>query len=384
MSGRRRTISKEETGVSPTSSEQSSLMSAVSSLPPHPWDAGLLNRRGPLEKLSRALIFPCVLLPLAIVRMVLMLCIAVFMFVSLLCFRGPAQSLLDPALNVCGRGLLFVFGVWPGCLRISGEPQLDKVPVAVVAPHLGMLDGFYFLYKGVPRPMALEPYAKIPLIGFLFRRIHGIAVPLPAAKKEKPGGGKPPAGADVPLALVSEPASAAAANGSNSTTASNGGSGKSGSAATQAVRMAIQEHKQRWSKDGRTRPAGKPVVILPEGTTHNGHALLRFFSGAFEGGCPVQPIVLSYPHSRSHPAFFDSTLGAHLFSLLSSPWTRMHVKYLPVHHPTAEEAADPDLFAENVRQAMAEAARLPLSKYGARELRRELKEHSLRAAGKGK
>ena len=199
MSGRRRTISKEETGVSPTSSEQSSLMSAVSSLPPHPWDAGLLNRRGPLEKLSRALIFPCVLLPLAIVRMVLMLCIAVFMFVSLLCFRGPAQSLLDPALNVCGRGLLFVFGVWPGCLRISGEPQLDKVPVAVVAPHLGMLDGFYFLYKGVPRPMALEPYAKIPLIGFLFRRIHGIAVPLPAAKKEKPGGGKPPAGADVPL-----------------------------------------------------------------------------------------------------------------------------------------------------------------------------------------
>ena len=90
-----------------------------------------------------------------------------------------------------------------------------------------------------------------------------------------------------------------------------------GSAATHAVRAAIQAHKAEWASNPRSEP--RPVLILPEGTTHNGHSLLKFFSGAFEGGGPVQPILLKYPYRRVHSAFFSSTLLSHLSTLLISP-----------------------------------------------------------------
>merc|ERR1712176_894077 len=42
-----------------------------------------------------------------------------------------------------------------------------------------------------------------------------------------------------------------------------------------------------------------PVLIFPEGTTTNGLSLLRFKSGGFLAGAPVQPVVLTYGGDRS-------------------------------------------------------------------------------------
>jgi len=120
--------------------------------------------------------------------------------------------------------------------------------------------------------------------------------------------------------------------------------------------------------------------------THNGHAMLKFFSGAFEGGGPCQPVVLAFPYAHFHAAFYQSSLSVHVLRLLLTPWQRIQVTYLPVYHPSAEEAADAALYAANVCRVMAEAAGVQLSSYGARELRAEMKSggaRPARAASKG-
>ena len=120
----------------------------------------------------------------------------------------------------------------------------------------------------------------------------------------------------------------------------------------------------------RDRSRSIPLCILPEGTTHNGRSLIKFFSGAFEGGGPVQPVLLSYPYVHHHAAFFGGGMGDHVLRLLLNPWQRVEVTYLSVYHPTPEENENAELYAENVRAAMAEAAGLPMSSLGAKELRR--------------
>ena len=62
-----------------------------------------------------------------------------------------------------------------------------------------------------------------------------------------------------------------------------------------------------------------------------------------------------------------------MLALLATPWQRVHVEYLPVCHPSADEELDAERYAERVRREMATAAALPLSEYGARDLRAELK-----------
>ena len=52
-------------------------------------------------------------------------------------------------------------------------------------------------------------------------------------------------------------------------------------------------------------------MLFAEGITHSGRQLLPFFRGAFEGGSPVQPVVLRYPYTYHNAAawtrpFLDS------------------------------------------------------------------------------
>ena len=361
---------------SPSSGDSQTMM--IPAAPPHPWDT-VPPRWRTGERLVYFFFYLLILIPLLIVRLLILAIAAIFMFAALLSPRDAAYVAIT---NCAGRLMLCAFGVWPGLLTIIGRERFASAPVAVVAPHVGLLDACFFIYRDIPRPIALEPYTKIPLIGWLFRRANGIAVPLPKATDAR----KPPPGRKIDI----EPPDATAADTTSEMPPV--GESKHGSAAkatptTLAVRLAIQQHKKTWevangeaSKSSmNARLASRPILILPEGTTHNGHAILRFFTGAFEGGGPVQPILLQYPQTRfsrgfGSAAFFASGLGAHLFNLLTCAYQPMNVRYLPVHQPTAEEEADADLYAENVRRSMAEAARLPLSTYGARELRKEMKE----------
>jgi 1-acyl-sn-glycerol-3-phosphate acyltransferase len=200
----------------------------------------------------------------------------------------------------------------------------------------------------------METYANLPVVSSIFRASGGLAVPVPAsndeARRAKQQQQKKRDVKVAPAELSEVPAA-------------------SEKPSTLAVRKAIAAHKQAFNPAVAANAV--PLCILPEGTTHSGRTLLKFFSGAFEGGGPVQPVLLSYPYTYFHAACFGGGMAEHVLRLLINPWQRVEVTYMPVYHPSAEEQTDADLYAENVRLAMCASAGVPPSAYGAKALRKE-------------
>jgi len=110
-----------------------------------------------------------------------------------------------------------------------------------------------------------------------------------------------------------------------------------------------------------TDPEAPRMLIFPEGTTTNGQSLLPFKRGAFLAKMPVQPVLLKFEYDNFSPAWETITPAVSL-GLMSVQWVNtLKVEYLPVYHPSEEEKADPELYANNVRLAMAKAGGLGLS-----------------------
>jgi hypothetical protein len=109
------------------------------------------------------------------------------------------------------------------------------------------------------------------------------------------------------------------------------------------------------------------VAVLPEGTTHNGAALLKFFEGAFAPLAPVQPVCVRF--SGCVDGSFCGTLVSHLARLLCAPYQRMSVVVLPATRPLDGE--DASAFASRVRAEMASELGVPLSDYDAKSLNAE-------------
>eukprot|EP00322_Chrysochromulina_rotalis_P015746 CAMPEP_0115853354 /NCGR_PEP_ID=MMETSP0287-20121206/13461_1 /TAXON_ID=412157 /ORGANISM="Chrysochromulina rotalis, Strain UIO044" /LENGTH=214 /DNA_ID=CAMNT_0003307429 /DNA_START=367 /DNA_END=1011 /DNA_ORIENTATION=+ len=198
---------------------------------------------------------------------------------------------------------------------------------------------FLCVARPPPVPVMLEAYAKLPVVKTLFAALHGLAVPLKAAGT---------------LAEFRE----------NCTQTGDGGQP---SGRTAAVRDAIKQYKATW------QPGQPPLGILPEGTTTNGRVLVKFFTGAFDGGGAIQPILVQFPFRRRNAAaWLRGGLGDYILSILLNPWQRVVITFLPATQPqTLEEEADPAAFAERVRFDMASACSLPLSDYTAKMLRDE-------------
>ena len=56
--------------------------------------------------------------------------------------------------------------------------------------------------------------------------------------------------------------------------------------------MTTETIKRRSSE-----PGWPQMVIFPEGTNTNGKILIKFKSGAFVSGKPVQPVTITFPNS---------------------------------------------------------------------------------------
>jgi len=97
------------------------------------------------------------------------------------------------------------------------------------------------------------------------------------------------------------------------------------------------------------------VFIFAEGTTTNGKALIRFHTGGFQAGRPVQPVTVRYSHAHLTTWTRDQVHGMRwsMLLLLATPFKTVTVKFLPVHKPTLEEKADPILYAKAVQEKMA-------------------------------
>lgn len=307
-----------------------------------------------LRPLSWVLYAICAaLVPVKIVLLAVVGCVGVVL--SDLLPRRRAGAPLQLVIR-CGMAL---FGVWPGCLRVvdlrTAEDYETPAPIVALAPHCGMLEGFFAAYyfwaravvvagvrgeprgghrRGEPRgPQVMAPYVKIPLVRSMAKGNDAIVVKL---KRH-----------DAPAS----PGQVAPADGERAK--------PSGGA-----REAILAHANAYA-------GGQPCFLLPEGTTHNGKQLLTYFTGAFGPGAPIQPVVVAYPHRYLDAASFCGGLPAHLLRQLLSLYVRMEVTVLPVYRPSDDEKADAALYAANVRGAMAAAASLPLSTYGAKQLNEE-------------
>lgn len=97
------------------------------------------------------------------------------------------------------------------------------------------------------------------------------------------------------------------------------------------------------------------VFIFSEGTTTNGSALIRFQTGGFRAGTPVQPVLIRYshPHLTTWTRDQGHRFLQSMLLLLATPWKTVTVTFLPVHQPSKEEQEDPILYAKSVQEVMA-------------------------------
>ena len=114
--------------------------------------------------------------------------------------------------------------------------------------------------------------------------------------------------------------------------------------------------------DRRVRDPSWPQVLLwPEGTTHNRMAAIRHKVGSYKPGLPIQPIVLRFPNKWTADVwtFKGPGVPALWFYTLLQFWTNIEVEYLPVYNPSKEEQNDARLYADNVRDVIANHLDVP-------------------------
>jgi lysophosphatidylcholine acyltransferase / lyso-PAF acetyltransferase len=98
-----------------------------------------------------------------------------------------------------------------------------------------------------------------------------------------------------------------------------------------------------------------PLLIFPEGTTSNQDYLTKFKVGSFASGLPCQPVVLKYPFKHFDVSWTPDVSGLYLLvRMLCQVNNTLEVEFLPPYYPSEEEKKQPALYAENVRQCMAE------------------------------
>lgn len=108
------------------------------------------------------------------------------------------------------------------------------------------------------------------------------------------------------------------------------------------------------------------LMIFPESTTSNGSHLLRFHTGAFVPGVPVQPVVIRYRFKYFNPAWCGM-IGhdlQYILMLCSQFFNMMDIINFPAYVPSFEEQKNPELFAENVRKVMCRGANLRTKQTG--------------------
>eukprot|EP01147_Barroeca_monosierra_P000935 gene935-4189_t len=105
-----------------------------------------------------------------------------------------------------------------------------------------------------------------------------------------------------------------------------------------------------------------PFACYPEGTTTTGRCILRFKTGAFQPGLPVQPLVFKTWYIFFNPSdTFDCKYW--LWRMLSQLICFFQAEYLPPYYPNDEEKKDAKLYALNVREYMCAATNLHMSEF---------------------
>lgn len=283
--------------------------------------------RHPTSPLGKVLMFVCgsVLVPIRLAGAILTLsaCLLWCNACSVGCdvsepYTPARRRLLQGGCRAFSRILLFWYGfLW---LRVSheiedaGDRADQPPPSAVVVNHIGFSELLYLVYSDGCCFVSKDTNRALPFIGKITEVLQSIFVD----RGEKDGHG-------------------------SKTEGSNGGTPKS---TTEKILERARSPPGTWP----------PLAICPEGTTHTGHVMIRFATGAFRSGLPVQPVIVSSPFSPRFgydPSFSCANIIKHVVGLMTQPMNRLHVKHLAVYVPNEAEKKDPALYANNVRRKMA-------------------------------
>lgn len=103
------------------------------------------------------------------------------------------------------------------------------------------------------------------------------------------------------------------------------------------------------------------IFVFSEGTTTNGQALVRFQTGGFKPGVPVQPVTIRYsrPDLTTWTRDQNHRFIHSILLIMSNPINSVTLEFLPVYDPSQAEKDNPVLYAQNVQKVMAESLDLP-------------------------
>lgn len=111
-------------------------------------------------------------------------------------------------------------------------------------------------------------------------------------------------------------------------------------------------------------PEWGQMLVFPEGTCTNRKSVIQFKRGAFVPGAPVQTILLRWPYRHFDPTWTSSSNRiVKIFRLMTQIYNNVEVEFLEPYVPGEEEIADPELFAENVRQIAASELGVPTTEH---------------------
>ncbi|KAL7406419.1 hypothetical protein ABVT39_019463 [Epinephelus coioides] len=272
-------------------------------------------------KLTKATIIKCVLRGIFLVPIRAILLSLVLMVTwpvaVIITFNHPLKGAVEPMTGwrrfMCRRVMAALGRAYYFCMGfrvvVKGK-QVDssEAPILAVAPHSSFFDGIVCIVAGLPSTVSRVENLATPIFGRFVRCLQPVLV-----SRKDPDSRK----------------------------------------------NTIQEIDSR-AKSGGHWPQ---VLIFPEGTCTNRSCLITFKQGAFIPGVPVQPVIMRYPNkldtvSWTWQGFSSRTL---LLLTLCQLYTTVEIEFLPTHIPTEEEKKSPPLFANKVRETMAQALGVPVT-----------------------
>ncbi|XP_028261633.1 lysophospholipid acyltransferase LPCAT4 isoform X2 [Parambassis ranga] len=222
---------------------------------------------------------------------------------------GWRRWFLHPIVLQLSRAVFFSLGFF--WVKVKGRrADLKEAPVLVVAPHSSFLDMLVLCPTQLATVVSRSENTSLPVIGALLEFNQSVIV----SRKDP-----------------------------------------------ESRRMAVTQLNERLTSKG----YWPQMLMFPEGTTTNGHALIKFKPGAFLAGVPVQPVLLRYPNKLDTVrwTYKGTTWIEALWHTCSQFYTNMTVEFLPVYTPSQEEKDNPNLYADNVQKLMAEALGIPATDY---------------------
>lgn len=214
--------------------------------------------------------------------------------------------MIQTTLSSLTRWAFFVMGFQ---VKVKGKAASQaEAPIFVAAPHSSFFDAIICALTGMPSIVSRAENLSTPVFGTILRSLQPVAV-----SRQDPDSRK--------------------------------------NTVAEITRRALS--RDQWPQ----------ILIFPEGTCTNRSCLITFKQGAFVPRVPVQPVLLRYPNKLDTVTW---TWQGYSFKelcimTLCQIFTRLEVEFLPVHVPTEEEKNDPILFANRVRQTMANALNVPVT-----------------------